>query len=1092
VEEFIILLIVVAAVVMWFRISRIRNQMANLRSEIYRLNSRIWDLSEQLREARRGESLAQEVGPAKPPIPQMRESKPPVEKSKPAQSPPPPPVPPTPERARAAGVMGFIEKTRDRDGVETAQTTESVVPEQAPVASSGGNAGLDFEARVGGPWALRVGLVLLAIGIAFFARLITPYLGPAEKVALAYAGTLILFGVGKLFERKLQNFARPVMAGGLALGFFVSYASYFVPAMRCVPLAGAFVWMLAGVGALFFFADRWKSQPTAGLAIFLGHVSAFVAAGEVDAFSLIVIVFLSASAVVLFLRHDWLPLSLFAVVAAFSSHALWVSIEHVETTPEQSFWINLAFLSSYYFIFQASDLIWWRRVASRRADAFSLAQRNIGRVLGPTNLLLYVALVSFLYVGTEVFLDEIHWFFFAVAAVQGLLGIALRTFGNEDYVFYPAVGIILATIGCFSAFEALTLNLVLACEALILLLAAHRTRIWIFHLLAQVMLAINFTHYWAYTIGEASTLSYFLGGLTTAAVYFAKSALEEAWYGGDRKLQWTGVADQGAISKPLSEAFDAVYSPIAPYFAHIHAAAGAIILVNQCARHFSDRETAVLVLSLLVFVPALVGLVRRSVPLLVGYLFMQAGLACFALMIMPQKDGLVPWLGWWVVASGLIVSTVTVAAMQWRMRDSKKAGEGIAISHLALWCSVVVAFSYLVFGQENTSLHFAWIAAVALIYVHLDRMRAGFLKIREERGLPGQDFPAHVFGAIAASLLIIGFTWQSVADDVAVLAWLALWGALVIFAGGIRRNLGFYVSGLIVLSSCYLFMFSYRSLAIDVMDNTMVSLWIVAITLAIAWVKDLLFVILGDSLTDYRKAWAEALTTFQYALGLLFLTALLYHRIVFPWSIVAVSACSIALYLLCTPLRMQRGVNASFALVLIAHLLGFVRFAGMRALPDEFLIAVFAFFVAGIAFERALTLGQGLVFDSDGKAIRTIMLGDRSLDATHVARGTIIAAAAGVIVLAIYRSALLGAEWTTAGWSLAGATLVGLGFAWRSSSYRWAALGIFTLCLARVFLVDTRHLSDVYKTLAFITLGLCLMAMAWLYSRFASNIRKWL
>jgi hypothetical protein len=944
--------------------------------------------------------------------------------------------------------------------------------------------GFDFEARVGGHWALRVGLVLLAIGIAFFARLITPYLGPAEKVALAYAGTMCLFGFGKLFERKLQQFARPVMAGGLALGFFVSYASHFVPAMRCVPLPGALAWMLAGVGALFFFADRWRSQPTAGLAIFLGHVAAFVAAGDVDAFSLIVIVFLSASAVFLFLRHDWLPLSLFAVVAAFSSHALWVSVEHVETTPQQSFWINLAFLSSYYFIFQASDLIWWRRVAMRGAEAFSLAQRNIGRVLGPANLVLFVALVSFLYVGTKVYLEEIHWFFFAVAAVQGVLGIMFRTFGNKDYAFYPAVGVILATIGCFSAFEALTLNLVLACEALILLLAAHRTRIWIFHLLAQVMLAINFAHYWAYTIGEASTLSYFLGGLTTAAVYFVKSILEELWYDGKDSFEWRGVGDEGAISKPLAEAFNALYSPIAPYLAHLHAAAGAIILVNQCARHFSDAETLITILSVLVFVPALAGLARRSVPLLVGYLFMQAGLAGIVLANLPRSSELDPWLVWWVVASGVMVSTGIVAALPWRMRDHKTAEPGIVTSHLAFWCSVVVAFSWFVFGQKDISLYLAWIAAVALIYVHLDRMREGLRQVREDRGLAGGNSLAHGIGSVAASALIIGFTWQSMPAGPTVLAWLVFWGALVVLAGGIRRSFGFYLSGMIVIASAYLAMFVDRSLAIEVMDNTAVSLWIVALTLTIAWTQDLV--------SRFRRNWAEALTIFPYAFGLLFLTAFFYHRIAFPWSIVAVSASCIGLYILCTPMRLQQGVAASFVLILIAHLIGFVRFAGMHALPNEFLLPIVALFAAGIVYERMLILGKGPIFDGKEETGRKIDVSGHTLDTNFVGRGAVVAAASSVIMLAIYRSELLGAEWTTAGWSLVGATLISLGFAWRSSTYRWAALGMFALCLTRVFLVDTRHLGDFYKTLAFITLGLCLVAMAWLYSRFAPNIRKWL
>jgi len=115
-----------------------------------------------------------------------------------------------------------------------------------------------------------------------------------------------------------------------------------------------------------------------------------------------------------------------------------------------------------------------------------------------------------------------------------------------------------------------------------------------------------------------------------------------------------------------------------------------------------------------------------------------------------------------------------------------------------------------------------------------------------------------------------------------------------------------------------------------------------------------------------------------------------------------------------------------------------------------------------------------------------------SSDITFIARAAVVAAATAVIALAIYQSATLGPRWTTAGWSFIGVLLMALGFGWKSSIYRRVALALFALCLARVFLVDTRNLSDTYKTVAFLILGLCLLGIGWLYSRFAADIRKWL
>ena len=75
---------------------------------------------------------------------------------------------------------------------------------------------------------------------------------------------------------------------------------------------------------------------------------------------------------------------------------------------------------------------------------------------------------------------------------------------HRDYVFYPAFGTVLWTLGWFAALDALALNLVLAAQALLLLLAAHHTRLLVFHALAQLALVVAFVHY-LYDPAAAST-----------------------------------------------------------------------------------------------------------------------------------------------------------------------------------------------------------------------------------------------------------------------------------------------------------------------------------------------------------------------------------------------------------------------------------------------------------------------------------------------------------------------------------------------------------------------------------------------------------
>jgi uncharacterized membrane protein len=95
-------------------------------------------------------------------------------------------------------------------------------------------------------------------------------------------------------------------------------------------------------------------------------------------------------------------------------------------------------------------------------------------------------------------------------------------------------------------------------------------------------------------------------------------------------------------------------------------------------------------------------------------------------------------------------------------------------------------------------------------------------------------------------------------------------------------------------------------------------------------------------------------------------------------------------------------------------------------------------------------------------------------------------------MVAVYRSESLVGGWVTASWSITGAMLMVLGFVWKSASHRRVALVVLALSLIRVFVVDIRNLTDQAKVLAFATLGACLIAVAWLYARFAKDLKKWL
>src|SRR6202034_2274877 len=68
-------------------------------------------------------------------------------------------------------------------------------------------------------------------------------------------------------------------------------------------------------------------------------------------------------------------------------------------------------------------------------------------------------------------------------------------------------------------------------------------------------------------------------------------------------------------------------------------------------------------------------------------------------------------------------------------------------------------------------------------------------------------------------------------------------------------------------------------------------------------------------------------------------------------------------------------------------------------------------------------------------------------------------------------------------WLLFGIALLAVGFALRSQPARLLALGVITLTIAKVFIVDTASIRGIYRALSVIGLGVVLLGIGRLYQR---------
>ena len=80
----------------------------------------------------------------------------------------------------------------------------------------------------------------------------------------------------------------------------------------------------------------------------------------------------------------------------------------------------------------------------------------------------------------------------------------------------------------------------------------------------------------------------------------------------------------------------------------------------------------------------------------------------------------------------------------------------------------------------------------------------------------------------------------------------------------------------------------------------------------------------------------------------------------------------------------------------------------------------------------------------------------------------------------------------TVSWALLALAVFAAGFALRERMYRWLGLAVLAGAIGRVVLLDVWQLALVYRVLAFMALGVVLIVLGYIYTRWQEKIREWL
>lgn len=305
--------------------------------------------------------------------------------------------------------------------------------------------GVTMEYAVATTWLLRIGVLILVIGIGFFLKysITEGIIGPIGKVALAALGGVGLLAGGlKLFSGRYDLLGQGLAGAGFATLYFTFFTAQNEGLLGAVP---TFLLMILVTIAAGFLAVRFQSQLVAILGLLGGYLTPIMITSAQPGLTILFSYLLLLGLGVFFIaaRREW------RLLHYLSFGATWIHVANAIDkgfTPER-FWTFLPFLIAFFLLFSTVTFI------------YHLVHKKKSTVLE----LLFLFLNAGVFFGFTVYLMDRTYPREAVAIVT--VGLALFYIAHI-YLFMKRQvldrGLLMSFLGLASLFVAITLPLILS------------------------------------------------------------------------------------------------------------------------------------------------------------------------------------------------------------------------------------------------------------------------------------------------------------------------------------------------------------------------------------------------------------------------------------------------------------------------------------------------------------------------------------------------------------------------------------------------------------------------------------------------------
>jgi hypothetical protein len=902
-----------------------------------------------------------------------------------------------------------------------------------------------------------------------------------------------MLGGGVVLERRARYtiFARGLLGGGWGGLYFTTYAMHAVDAAKVIDdgLAGALL-LLAVATGMILHSFKYRSQTVTGLAYFLAFATLSPAVTPVAAFSVVALIPLAASLLYVANRFQWPQLALLGLIATYGTCAL-------RGDSGAQVWQVQTVFTIYWLLFEVFDLLRTRRRTEYSAWELPVFPLNaVGFTL----------------------LSYAKW---STGAPRRLFALAIGI-----AVLYLASAVLRAVLRPPSSFaaESRTVDRAMSggYEGPITLTAALT--------LAAIFLKFHGPVAEAGLLAEAEL--FFLAGLYFRQAYPRQLAMALFAGGAGKHLAidvpeggqvrignwsgqaWTPVAGLGGFLFYINRALRSVDK----FYGYAGSAAVALILGFEAPQRFVGAAWLALAASLFAlgwlrrlqdfrtqgYIAAMLGLIGTAVyqanvatgavpalqhpwiGLACAALFSYAGVLC-ALRSAP--DRLDPWERDGLRRVGSWAATVALVALMWRVLPGDYLGLGWMAAALLLLelglrahprdfraqsysVAVLGAVRVLLFNLipvENTG---PWaprltIAGAALLAY------AFAIRIFRARAEADEGDGSMVFNASSSTgtLFLLAGIWALLPAAAIGPAWTI--ASLLLIEVGFALDVPFLrLQGHIAAASGFgrLFFGNFTGLgSIGVLSHRVLTVVPVIAAEYYQWSRQ-------DAARSRLKEWERSLgRIYLYAAAVLGLVLMRFElgRVL---TVAGWAAFALALLILGNRWSVSDFRRQSYVLSALCFWRSWTTnfyapesFAGVsgRVLTGAFVIA--CFYAAHMLTPRR--------WPQDSSIERHARLFYSML---------------GSVLLAVLLFYEVSGSVLTVAWGAEGIALLAAGFPLNDRVFRISGLTLFLICVLKLFLYDLRHLETLYRILSFIVLGIMLVSVSWVYTRFRDRIQRYL